>query len=345
MGKFMKKKVKIKFLGFWDGFDEKDNIFINILKERYDVELSDNPDYLFFSPICEYYCYARYDCVRIMFTGEPYSADWNSADYAIDFDEYTFGDRHMRYPLYLCQHKKKGPGISRKKLTSEEADRILSGKKSFCNFIYGHQTVDGNREAIFEEISKYKRVDSIGRFRINMPNGEIAVFSGENANKQDYLKTYKFTIAVESMRQSGFTTEKIKDALDAYSVPVYYGNPQVASEFNPKAFVNLNDFETFEDGVQYLKRIDADDSLYKCMLMEEEYSDPGYPEQKYAELEQFLYHIFDQDKEQAYRRNRHFIGGQYNAMEKYMSVHFQNPVLKFFFLVYNFIFNRKGREQ
>lgn len=341
----MKKKVKIKFLGFWDDFDESDNIFINILKERYDVALSDNPDYLFFSPLGEFYRYAHYDCIRIMYTGEPYSADWNSTDYAIDFDEYTFNDRHMRYPLYLCQNQKKGPGTSRKKLTSEEAERICSEKKAFCNFIYGHQTVDGNREAIFEEISKYKRVDSIGRYKNNMPNGETAVFSGEKADKQSYLKAYKFTIAAESMRQEGFTTEKIKDALDAYSIPVYYGNLQVTSEFNSKAFVNFNDFETFEEGTQYLKKIDTDDSIYKCMLMEEEYVDPAYPEKKYAELKQFLYHIFDQDKERAYRRNRYYIGGRYNAMERYMSAHFHNPILKFFFLTYNFFSERGGMRK
>ena len=44
-----KKKVKINFKYFWPGFDKKDNLFVNLLMEDYDVEISDNPDYLFFS--------------------------------------------------------------------------------------------------------------------------------------------------------------------------------------------------------------------------------------------------------------------------------------------------------
>lgn len=331
----MKKKVKIKFLGFWPDFLPEDNIFINILKEKYDAELSDNPDYLFFSPIADHFQYAHYDCVRILVTGEPFSADWNSTDYAIDFDSYTFGDRHMRYPLYLYQHQTRGscpPG--RRGLTSQQADEIIRQKTGFCNFIYGHQTVSGDREKIYELVSQYKRVDSIGKYLNNMPNHETAVFEGNGANKQSYLQRYKFTIAAESMSQPGFTTEKIKDAFDAYSIPIYWGNPDIAKEFNPDAFIDLNSFPTLEEGIRRLQEIDNDPQLYKKMLMAGEFTDPEYPDKKYRELVEFLYHIFDQDKASAYRRNRCYIGYIYNAMWQYMSLHFRYKVLKFFYLVY-----------
>lgn len=341
----MKKNVKVKFLGFWDGFDPKDNLFYNILKERYDVELSETPDYLIYSPIADYFQYAGYDCIRIMFTGEPFSADYNSTDYAIDFDDYTFGDRHMRYPLYLCQHQTYGPGYSRPKLSSSEADQVIALKKYFCNFIYGHQTIDGKREEIFAAISKYKKVDSIGRFMNNMPNGEVAIFTGKNATKKAYLQKYKFTISVESMQHDGFTTEKIKDALDACSVPIYFGNPSISKEFNPRAFINFNTFPSFKEGVEYLKMVDQNDQLYKQMLMEEPFADPQYPEKKYEELKQFLFHIFDQEKENAYRRNRYYIGNSYNSMNRYMSVHFRSRFLKFFYLVYNKLITLKGKRK
>ena len=44
-----KKEVKIKFVDFWNGFPYMDNILIDILKERYDVKFSDEPDYIFCS--------------------------------------------------------------------------------------------------------------------------------------------------------------------------------------------------------------------------------------------------------------------------------------------------------
>lgn len=43
------KTIKINFTSFWPDFDPTNNIFINILKKRYIVEISDNPDILFFS--------------------------------------------------------------------------------------------------------------------------------------------------------------------------------------------------------------------------------------------------------------------------------------------------------
>ena len=47
----MKKKttIKINFKDFWENFDPKNNFFTNILRKKYDVEISDKPDYLFYS--------------------------------------------------------------------------------------------------------------------------------------------------------------------------------------------------------------------------------------------------------------------------------------------------------
>ena len=44
-----KKKIKINFKYFWEGFDPEDNFFINLLRKQYDVKISDNPDFLFYS--------------------------------------------------------------------------------------------------------------------------------------------------------------------------------------------------------------------------------------------------------------------------------------------------------
>ena len=42
----MKKKIKVKFLDVVG--DPENNFIVDILKERYDVEISENPEYLFF---------------------------------------------------------------------------------------------------------------------------------------------------------------------------------------------------------------------------------------------------------------------------------------------------------
>ena len=95
----MNKKVKINFIGFWSSFDKENNMLINILKDKYDVEISEDPDYLFVSQLDSMFSYMKYDCIRILYTGEEITPDFNCFDYAIGFDFMDFGDRYLRYPF------------------------------------------------------------------------------------------------------------------------------------------------------------------------------------------------------------------------------------------------------
>ncbi|MBR9701506.1 hypothetical protein GOV13_01150 [Candidatus Pacearchaeota archaeon] len=45
----MKKTIKINFRDFWPDFDPKKNFFIDLLKNHYNIKISDKPDYVFFS--------------------------------------------------------------------------------------------------------------------------------------------------------------------------------------------------------------------------------------------------------------------------------------------------------
>jgi hypothetical protein len=44
-----KKTIKIDFKYFWEGFNPENNFFTNLLRKEYNVIISDNPDYLFYS--------------------------------------------------------------------------------------------------------------------------------------------------------------------------------------------------------------------------------------------------------------------------------------------------------
>ncbi len=47
--KKIKNKIKINFEHFWENFDPEDNFFTNLLRKEYDVEVSEKPDYVFYS--------------------------------------------------------------------------------------------------------------------------------------------------------------------------------------------------------------------------------------------------------------------------------------------------------
>lgn len=294
------KTVKVYYLGFWSDFDYENNLFSDILKKRYHVVLDDkDPDFLICSPLCDPFEFMRYDCPRIFFTGEPMSADFTVIDYFIGFDDISFGDRVLRFPLHLCWTGRENQYC--RGLTEDEAVKILRSKEYFCNYIYGHDTELGIREQILEQLSGYKRVECAGRHRNNMPGGKTYNMH----NKWEIMEKCKFSISAESVPYRGFTSEKIINAFECHTIPIYYGNRDIGKDFNEEAFVNYGNLSSIEELVEKVKEIDQNDDLYIHMLCQPYYRDPDYVEHMYQKLEAFLYNIFDQDKEEAYRRLRY----------------------------------------
>ena len=125
-----KKIIKINYCGFWDIFDPNFNLLNSVLKERYNIIISDNPDFVFCSPLGKPLEYMKYDCVRILYSGEPLSPDFNIFDYAMAFDFIEFGDRYLRYPLSIWRNI--GECHFREPLSEEDAVKLLQKKKFFC---------------------------------------------------------------------------------------------------------------------------------------------------------------------------------------------------------------------
>lgn len=123
----------------------------------------------------------------------------------------------------------------------DDVDRIMAAKAHFCSFIASntrHPKTTRKRNAFFHRLSRYKNVDAGGRAFNNIgyrvPGGPWG--------KIEFLKPYKFNIAFENASLPGYTTEKIVEPMAARCLPIYWGNPLVHREFNPKSFLNYFDF-------------------------------------------------------------------------------------------------------
>ena len=247
----MKRIIKIKFVDFWGDFNVEDNFITRLLSPRYNVEVTDNPDYLFFGTFG--YRHLRYNCVKIMFIGENIAPDFNLCDYALGFDFIEFGDRYMRLPLY-CTYDSFAM-ITDKLLQPEEA---LLNRRFCCMVVSNNRHSSPHRELFFKLLSEYKQVDSGGRLWNNV--------GGPVADKLEFIAKYKFNIAFENSSVCGYTTEKIMEPMTVNTLPIYWGNPLVCKEFNAASFVNVNDFTSMEDAVQHIVDLDNDDSRYLQMI-------------------------------------------------------------------------------
>lgn len=247
-----KKKIKVNFTDFWSALDKEDNILINLLREKYDVEVSEEPDFVFCS--LWGYDYKKYDCIRIYYTGEDTIPDFNNYDYAIGFDFINYRNRYLRIPLYYFTLKDFD-----KSLDKRTDDELLN--RQFCAFVCsnGRHSMDA-REVFFNKLSEYKQIDSGGKLFNNV--------GGRVKDKIEFQKQYKFTMAFENVSSIGYTTEKLIDGYRSGAIPIYWGNPDVAKEFNPKSFVNCHDYKSFDEVVARVKEIDNNDEEYLSMLKE-----------------------------------------------------------------------------
>jgi hypothetical protein len=171
----MKKKIKINFTDFWVGFDKTNNYFYNLLKDEFDVEISSTPDFLFFSVFGANHL--KYNCKKIFYTGENVAPPLYYCQWSFSFD-YLDDLRNYRLPHYLLYDGYYE--LARPKVIDES---FL--KRKFCNFVASNGNCK-TRNLFFEKLSKYKKVDSGGRW---MNNIGFAV-----SDKRKFQSEYKFSI-------------------------------------------------------------------------------------------------------------------------------------------------------
>ncbi len=294
------KTIKISFANFWPDFEPADNIILTLLKKRYDVQVVDakDADYVFFSIFGSPYQYCDYPQVRIMWSGENYVPDFNLIDYAISPYPVQFLDRAVYFPMFAHHARFRS-------LHSKPRDYsldILNDKPYFANFIASHESEYGIRGNFFKKLCEYKRVESPGTYLNNCP--DIEHFYWFEDSKANFQRKCKFTLCFESTKSEGFITEKICDAFFADTIPVYYGSDTVKDIFNEKAFINAADYPDFDAVIEKIKEIDQDDEKYLEMLRQPIFAEKENPESYLQNLEDFLYNIFDQPYEKAYRRSK-----------------------------------------
>jgi hypothetical protein len=72
---------------------------------------------------------------------------------------------------------------------------------------------------------------------------------------KDVVSKYMFHLCIENARESYWATEKLIDTLAVCSVPLYYGDPDIFDEFDPRGFILI----TPENVIQTINALTPDD--------------------------------------------------------------------------------------
>lgn len=246
-----KSKIKLAFVDFWGGFIPDNNYFFNLLSKHFNIELSKNPDFLIYS--CFGGKHAHYNCTKIFYTGENVRPNYWETDFSISFDYPSNNGRNIRYPLYNLY------GDLAVLLKLKDSSSIQLEKNKFCNMVVSNPK-GKERLTFFKLLNQYKQVDSGGKVFNNV--------GGLVPNKREFIRSYKFTLAFENSSHPGYTTEKILEPMFENSIPIYWGNPKVFTDFNTKSFVNVHEFGSLKEAVEYVAFLDQNDDAYLSMLKE-----------------------------------------------------------------------------
>ncbi len=299
-----KRRIKVRFMDYWSDFPRKMDsyLLLRLLRKHYDVKICEDADYVFFSAMGDSHWAVPDRCVKIFHTGENVAPDFNACDYAIGFEWMDYGDRYIRFPLYLFYDRVILDRMLSKHDLPEGWDLSVE-KPDFCSFLVSNPCNPFRNEA-FQELGRYRRVDSGGKFLNNV--------GGPVADKFAFESRHKFSLCYENGAHPGYTTEKLVEALAARTVPVYWGDPDVGKVFNTAAFIDVSAYDSFADVVRKVEELDRDDEKYMRMLREPALlPEARSVDAEYARLEAWLTHIVDQPLEKAYRRNRAFFGRKY----------------------------------
>lgn len=147
--------------------------------------------------------------------------------------------------------------------------KVLKEKTKFCAFVYSNcnKKFKGvtDREDFFDLLQKMSgnRVDSWGKCK---NNNQIDDNSSSHHDNHKLFSDYKFVIAFENEHIDGYITEKIINPMLAGSIPIYLGCKDVDKHFNRDSFINVRDFDTWENCIQYILYLDSNEKEYEKMF-------------------------------------------------------------------------------
>jgi len=118
---------------------------------------------------------------------------------------------------------------------------------------------------------------------------------GPVKDKIEFFKDYKFSISMENTEGDGYATEKIVDSFISGTIPIYYGSYVIEEYINPKSYIYIRGLEDIKEKIEYIKKIDNDEKLYKSILKEKVIIDDSIIEKMQKEQSDFWIHIFNQD--------------------------------------------------
>ena len=195
--------------------------------------------------------------VNIFFTGENERPPYGDWDAYLSFDLHDFGSKNAYLPLWwvTCTDlagPKSAPYLDEvikvENLLSSRKPNIKS-RNRFCVAFIG-KAYPFRMQAL-SALSEIQKVEVFG-----------AIARKDVKSKFKESQNYKFVFAFENDLYPGYVTEKVIEAWATGAIPLYWGSDP-AKYINPKAVINLADFDSMREFVDFVKEVNDDSKLWE----------------------------------------------------------------------------------
>jgi len=195
---------------------------------------------------------------KLLFYGEnlnrfpPYNDDkilYDTFDLIVGFKNTDLSKKQIRFPLWLTYYPYYKYNEDDNILTciqNQYNENITKQKDIFASIISRHDD-GGHRSIIFNEISKYGDIKSPGIFRNNTPP-----IGSTHKEKINYISRGTYHICPENSSYEGYFTEKIFQAFEGGTIPLYWAidfpEPEIINK-NKYCFCDVHNKETLEKSI------------------------------------------------------------------------------------------------
>ena len=131
------------------------------------------------------------------------------------------------------------------------------GKKHLAAWFVRHCSTNSRREMYVKEMQKYADIHIYGCGPYKCPKS-----SGKYCYEELLNNDYKFYLSFENSFCKDYVTEKLWRVMSINIVPVVMGHVNYSHIMPTHSYIDVRDFASPKHLVDYLKRLDANDTLY-----------------------------------------------------------------------------------
>jgi hypothetical protein len=258
--------LRIAFVNFWPDFvASADETFLPFVFEQAFGDLEYTDDLASAEVVVSSVFGTRPVPARrgIQYVGENVRPNLGNHKFSLSFDYDSYGGRNFRLPLWWWRLDWPGFGERWRRRARASNKPIHYGDLVPVDALMHPRTVGAMHERKFCTLVASNpeplRINLLLALRsIGEVTGYGRLFGAPfDGSKFDVLPKFRFCLCPENGVYPGYHTEKLIDAWHGGCLPLYSGDRLVHRDFNPKAFVNYQDYLDTSQFVSVVRRLET----------------------------------------------------------------------------------------